>query len=325
MKSRESEYVEIMCGVFEDRYAPLSRAEFWRLYHQHGDSVLKMAESNDERIVKLMERSGAIAFDKEKMDQMGIRISTFLDDDFPVRLYEKLADFCPPVLYCCGGSSVLDNKFVGYVGSRSIDESDLHWTEERVKKNIHDGFSVVTGGAKGIDSAAMNCALNSGGRVCLFLPDNIKEKLREAFIRQHIGEGNLFVCSHISPFAAKSRQSFVAAAMERNKYIYALSNGTVVVRSDLKKGGTWSGAVETMKHKWAPVFVWDNKKYPGNQELILMGGRGLSDDGSIIESENGEVNDQSQENKGATVSDNSEKNEMRQMTIFDLLNKNGNS
>ncbi|MBQ7562633.1 MAG: hypothetical protein IJT16_01435 [Lachnospiraceae bacterium] len=61
-----------------------------------------MEGSEDERIAKLMERRGVIAFGKEKLDQMGIRVTTFLDDDFPRRLYEKLGDFCPPLLYCCG-------------------------------------------------------------------------------------------------------------------------------------------------------------------------------------------------------------------------------
>ena len=78
------------------------------------------------------------------------------------------------------------------------------------------------------------------------------------------------------------RNSFVAAAMERNKYIYALSNGTVVVRSDLEKGGTWAGAVEALKHKWSQVFVWDNENYPGHKELIKMGAQALSDEGERI-------------------------------------------
>ncbi len=317
MKSKESEIIEILCGVFADQYNPLTRAEFWKLYHQYGDSVEQMAESDHERIVKLMERRGAIAFGREQMDQMGIRITTFADEDFPQRLLEKLGDFCPPLLYCCGESALLAQKYVGYVGSRNIEGPDLMWTEERVKKNVHDGYGIVTGGAKGIDSAAMNCALETGGKVILFLPDNIKEKLREPFIRQHIWDGDLLVYSHVSPLAAKSRNTFVAAAMERNKFIYAFSTGTAVVRSDLKKGGTWSGAVETMKHRWSHVFVWDNKNYPGNQELIRMGARALADDGSLADTGS---------KVSRTVTEQAaepEHTEQKQMTLFDLMNPSG--
>ena len=317
MKSKESEIIEILCGVFADQYNPLSRAEFWKLYHQYGDSVEQMAESDHERIVKLMERRGAIAFGKEQMDQMGIRIMTFADEGFPQRLYEKLGDFCPPILYSCGETSLLEQKYVGYVGSRDIEGRDLAWTEERVKKNVHDGYGIVTGGAKGIDSVAMNCALDTGGKVILFLPDNIKEKLRESFIRQHIWDGDLLVYSHVSPLAAKSRNTFVAAAMERNKYIYAFSTGTAVVRSDLKKGGTWSGAVESLKHRWSTVFVWDNKNYPGNQELIRIGARALSDDGSLAE-----IGSKGIEGNKELPSD-VEYTKQKQMTLFDLMNDYG--
>jgi DNA processing protein len=65
--------------------------------------------------------------------------------------------------------------------------------------------------------------------------------------------------------------------MNRNKYIYALSNGTFVVASDYNKGGTWAGAVENIKKGWVNTFVWNNNKYIGNTELIKKGGVGIED------------------------------------------------
>ena len=70
--------------------------------------------------------------------------------------------------------------------------------------------------------------------------------------------------------------------MERNKYIYAQSDATVVVHSDMEKGGTWAGALECLKHHWATVYTWDNKTYPGNQKLISLGAAGLADDGTRV-------------------------------------------
>ena len=63
----------------------------------------------------------------------------------------------------------------------------------------------------------------------------------------------------------------VGIAMMRNKYIYSQSEGTVVVKSDYKKGGTWSGAIENIKHKRSETYCWDNPKYQGNVELIAKG------------------------------------------------------
>lgn len=49
-----------------------------------------------------------------------------------------------------------------------------------------------------------------------------------------------------------------------NRYICAQSEGTVVVRSDYKKGGTWSSAVDCIKHEICLVFCWDQPEYKGN-------------------------------------------------------------
>ena len=35
----------------------------------------------------------------------------------------------------------------------------------------------------------------------------------------------------------------------RNRYIYAQSSGTVIIRSDKGKGGTWAGATENLKQE----------------------------------------------------------------------------
>lgn len=145
----------------------------------------------------------------------------------------------------------------------------------------------------------------------IYLPDNIKDKVNDPFYRKHIIQGNLLVYSHVSPYEKKTRHSFVAAAMERNKLIYAQAAATAIVKSDYMKGGTWSGAVETIKHNWGRVCVWDNKSYQGNQELIKMGGRSLDDNGNHIE-------ENETENPVVESADNEQ---YEQLSIFDIKNE----
>ena len=64
------DYIIILCGCFDDNYTPLSRAEFWKLYHKYGDSVSGIVESDEERVKTLLERSGSIAFAIEKLEEM---------------------------------------------------------------------------------------------------------------------------------------------------------------------------------------------------------------------------------------------------------------
>lgn len=284
--SKDVNYIIILCGDFGDNYSPLTRSEFWKLYHSCGDSIEGIVESDDTRVSALLKRSASVTFAMEKLQQMGVKITTFNEDNFPSQLYIRLKDFCPPLLYCCGDNSINDMRFAGYVGSRNVSIDDINWTERMIDRNIRQGYGIVTGGAKGIDNAALVYALNNGSKVVAFLPDNIQAKLRDSFYQHNIIEGNLLVYSHVSPMAKKGKNTFVAAAMERNKLIYALSSATAVVKSDLNKGGTWAGATEALRHKWTQVFVWDNKDYAGNQKLIELGAKPLSDNGERIEVDN---------------------------------------
>ncbi len=44
--------------------------------------------------------------------------------------------------------------------------------------------------------------------------------------------------------------------MQRNKYVYALSDTALVVATGLKQGGTWSGADEQLRRlRHVPVYV----------------------------------------------------------------------
>lgn len=301
----ESEYIVCLCGDFNDGYKPLTRTEFWKLYHSYGDSIQGIIESGVGRVTELLKRLGAMAFSLDTINQMGIHIYTFLDEEFPTGMLVKLKDFCPPVLYICGDNSLLENKYAGYVGSRNITEADINWTKMMVEKNISDGFGIVSGGAKGVDSVSIITALNLGGNVIAYLPNNLKTFIKDKTYRKMISEGRLLACSHFSPLAPKTRNSFVSAAMERNKLIYVQSKATAVVRSDAEKGGTWAGATEALRHRWAPVFVWNNPEYEGNQRLIKMGGIPLSNEGR-------------KETNGTEIRSSKDDVEFKQMTIWDI-------
>ena len=281
--NEDSKYIAVLCGEFDDGYCPLTRAKFWELYHKYQNSLHGIIESKEETVETLLKRSGSVAFKIDEMEKRGIKISGFLDESFPGTLLERLGDKCPPMFYFCGDSSLNRRKYVGYVGSRSINEKDRLWTEKMIDKNAGTQFFVVSGGADGIDSISTSYALANNCRAIEFLADNLDRKIKDVEVLKNILEGKLLLYSANSPYAKNFKGSFVAAAMERNKFIYAQSTGTVVVKSDYEKGGTWAGATEAIKNDWCKVYVWDNKEYAGNQALISRGGTGLDDDGNITE------------------------------------------
>ena len=86
-----------------------------------------------------------------------------------------------------------------------------------------------------------------------------------------------------SPFAPEA--SFqVGNAMARNKYVYAIADYAVVVRSDQEKGGTWAGATEALKKRLAPVFVNPDAKAEGNAALLELGALPLPLPGEDVDS-----------------------------------------
>jgi predicted Rossmann fold nucleotide-binding protein DprA/Smf involved in DNA uptake len=81
-------------------------------------------------------------------------------------------------------------------------------------------------------------------------------------------DGQLVLISPYDPSAGFN----VGNAMQRNKLIYALADASLVVSSDLNKGGTWAGAIEQLdKLKFVPVYVRSTGGSPGLDALRSKG------------------------------------------------------
>ena len=138
------------------------------------------------------------------------------------------------------------------VGSRQVDDALVEYTEGIGRLVAKARRTLVSGGARGIDQAAMRGALEAGGKVAGVLADSLE---RTAMNREHrnlLMDGQLVLISPYDPSAGFN----VGNAMQRNKLIYALADAALVVSSDYEKGGTWAGAVEQLeKLQLVPVYV----------------------------------------------------------------------
>jgi predicted Rossmann fold nucleotide-binding protein DprA/Smf involved in DNA uptake len=81
------------------------------------------------------------------------------------RLKKKLGQSAPPPLYGAGEMSLPDVGGLAVVGSRNASEAALELTHEVARACARDGLGVVSGGAKGVDVAAMQSAGEAGGVV----------------------------------------------------------------------------------------------------------------------------------------------------------------
>lgn len=220
-----------------------------------------------ERILRLIDRNASLSFEIDRYESMGISIVTRADTAYPSKLRKTLRNNCPPLFYCAGNMSLPDKAYIGYVGSRTVSEDDVLFTKKTVRKTVAQGYGVVSGGARGIDAASEEEALGMGASVVEYLSDSMLRKMKRSSIIKAVNGGSLLLLSVVNPDAGFN----IGSAMMRNRYIYAQSSGTVVVRSDYNKGGTWSGAMENLKHNWCKELCRDKQSYPGNKALIENG------------------------------------------------------
>lgn len=243
-----------------------------------------------ERIDSLMKRGTAMAFALEKWSRADIWVISRADEEYPNKLKNKLGHNSPPVLYGCGNKALLNSECIGVVGSRAVSEQDLTFTRSLGERISRKGLSLVSGGAKGVDQAAMLAALDAEGTVLGVLADSLLSTCCSQKYNQHLANNNLLL---ISPFFPEARFN-VGLAMQRNKYIYCFSDATVVIHSgnpefskNSRGGGTWSGAIENLKKTWVPLWVkrTDDKK-AGNALIVKQGGQWLPSDIDKIKIEN---------------------------------------
>lgn len=222
-----------------------------------------------ERIASLIARGTALALAVEHWTNQGLWVVGRSDPSYPQLLRARLGRQAPPILYGVGEHSLLEYGGLAVVGARDADEAALTFTRTVAHACALQGVAVVSGGARGVDSAAMQAALDGAGNVLGVLADSLARTAVAGKYRAALRTGRLVLVSPYDPEAGFNTGN----AMNRNKAIYALSDFALVVCSNLEQGGTWHGAIENLRRAWVPLFVRTAvPQSPGNQRLIELGG-----------------------------------------------------
>jgi hypothetical protein len=142
---------------------------------------------------------------------------------YPSRVANRLAR--PATLYVLGNPGLLTaSPAVAVAGARAAPPAALADAAAIGAECAKRGWMVVTGGARGVDAAAVEGALSAGGRALVVLAEGIEGGKARAMLRQYPAEG-VAVVSQFAPRAAwKSWQ-----AMVRNGLILAFADALVAV------------------------------------------------------------------------------------------------
>ena len=206
-----------------------------------------------ERVVALLDRREALY---RYLAQPDITALTRISERFPARL-RLLKSHCPSALFCKGDIRLLQTPCISLVGARELPERNRRFAEYIGTLAAREGYTLVSGGAIGADTAAQNACLAAGGRVICFVPDALK--------RYKVKENVLFCSDEGWEFAFSS-----ARALRRNRFIHALGEKTFVARCTLARGGTWSGTTYNLQHRLSEVYILEDSA-EGAKALCAMG------------------------------------------------------
>ena len=286
--SADTEVVLLLCGRFggekQEAYQPLAPKEYGELAKwlkalalRPSDlltdagrvalSSVQEARLERQRVEFLLGRGTAMALALERWARGGLWVISRGDEAYPQRLKRRLKNAAPPLLYGAGDKALLDKGGLAIIGSRAASESALSFTRGLGARCANEGLAVVSGGARGVDAAAMQGATEAGGYCIGVLPSDLLKTSVNRQNRIGLQEGRLVLVSPFYPEAGFNAGN----AMGRNRYIYTLADHALVINSALRSGGTWQGAIENLKHGWVPLYVRTPGEGAGNAALVAEG------------------------------------------------------
>lgn len=216
------------------------------------------------------EKSVDLAGELKRIQDSGCRVLVQSDAEYP-GLLRQIYD--PPlVLYVKGSLTAKDKNAVAMVGSRMTTHYGIEAARKLAYQLAYVGVTVLSGGARGIDTASHQGALAAKGRtVCVlgtginivFPPEN-----KDLFER--IAANGAVITQF--PFNRNGdRQTFAI----RNRIVAGMTLGTVIVEADLHSGAliTANFATDYGRQVFAVPGRIDSPRSKGCHDLIKKGAK----------------------------------------------------
>ena len=264
-------------------HAQLGPAAFHRLIDRFGSPKAVTQASEEEllgcrarlkpedleRIWSAMEVAPEIAEEIERLEEDGVRVLCPFDEGYPAPL---AALRTAPAVLCLAGEwdAARDDPAVAIVGTRSPTDEGADLARELARRFAEEGVTVVSGLARGIDTAAHEGALLGGGRTIAILGSGIRiihpndnRELAGAIVEQ----GALM--SELSPKGPPTVRNLMA----RNRLQSALSKAVIVVESG-EQGGSLQTAEDAKRQGrllYAVDWAGDRPEAQGTRQLLAHG------------------------------------------------------
>lgn len=237
------------------------------------ENELKKVEGVRNKLISALKNFkawGEVKREKELVLRHQVKVITLKDQDYPRNLLSIYDS--PSLLYVKGSLEEDDNLSVAIVGSRAAGDYGRVITEKISYELAEKGITIVSGMARGIDSAAHQGALRAGGRTLAVLGcgiDIVYPPENRGLAEKITTQGALIT---EFPF---STPPLPINFPRRNRLISGLSLGVVVVEAGLKSGSLITArlALEQGREVFAVPGSVNSLKSKGTHSLIKEGAR----------------------------------------------------
>jgi DNA processing protein len=214
--------------------------------------------------------------------KLNIGIYSISDNEYPEPLRE-IGD--PPlVLFAKGGINYDYEKTIAIVGTRNISQYASEKTTEISQILAEEGYTIVSGMARGTDSYAHRGAIGAKGRTIAVLASD----LSRVYPKEHIvlaneiirNKGSLISETHID-------QKFVSAdLLRRNRIISGISKAVLIIEGSSRKGGSLAQYNHARRqNKIIFTLIPKEKLSEGAtlpNKIISEGGKGIKNASEIL-------------------------------------------
>jgi DNA processing protein len=231
-----------------------------------GEARVKPAQAEAMRRVKhTLEAFGREA---DEVRRSGAQVLFSLDPDYPAVLQEL--PHPPPVICLKGRLLPADALAVAIVGTRSPSHEGAELATRLATAAAADEFTVVSGLARGVDTAAHQGALAHEGRTIAIIGSGINKVTPSE--NANLAEGAIAsgaLISELPPMA----EATIPNLMARNRLISLFSRGAIVVECRATGGSmsTAQSALQQGRKLYAVQWPQNTEYNEGNAQLLVSG------------------------------------------------------
>jgi DNA processing protein len=261
----------IVKRIIESQRSGVQTSDFYSLSAAGWINYFGIPEKIAYKLVAGLSDMKILEKELDLIAEHAIKWITIADESYPPLLKE--IHYPPFVLYFYGDMQLFSSKSIAVVGSRKA----THYGEKIISTIVPDliaaDYTIISGGALGIDTMAHEAALQCGGKTIVILGSGLlrlyPSSNKKLFAR--IVENGGIVAT---PYPAMM-EGFPHNFPARNRIVTGLSKGCLVVQAAQKSGALISAhcALDQGREVFAVPGLFDDELSAGCHEIIQQGAK----------------------------------------------------